>query len=127
HAMSVQPLLPVTLQPGNVRYAPGVRAGRWLFATGHKAAPALDPAAPRHGLPRNKKEAQQIFAGLDRVLEAGGAERRHVVRIDQYYTMARAVDPYHEVRREFFAGHIPPSTSNLHQRFLAPGQDIEVQ
>jgi enamine deaminase RidA (YjgF/YER057c/UK114 family) len=126
--VSVQPLLPVTLQPGNVRYAPGVRAGRWLFATGHKAgAEVVDPAAPRHGLPRHKKEAQQIFAGLDRVLEAGGAERRHVVRIDQYYTTARAVDPYHEVRREFFAGHIPPSTSNLHQRFLAPGQDIEVQ
>jgi enamine deaminase RidA (YjgF/YER057c/UK114 family) len=126
--MSVQPLLPVTLQPGNVRYAPGVRAGRWLFATGHKASSeAVDPAAPRHGLPRHKKEAQQIFAGLDRVLEAGGSQRRHVVRIDQYYTMARAVDPYHEVRREFFAGHIPPSTSNLHQRLLAPGQDIEVQ
>jgi enamine deaminase RidA (YjgF/YER057c/UK114 family) len=126
--MSVQPLLPVTLQPGNVRYAPGVRAGRWVFATGHKAtAEVVDPAAPRHGLPRHKKEAQQIFAGLERVLEAGGAQRRHVVRIDQYYTRARAVDPYHEVRREFFAGHIPPSTSNLHQRFLPPGQDIEVQ
>jgi enamine deaminase RidA (YjgF/YER057c/UK114 family) len=41
--------------------------------------------------------------------------------------MARAVDPYHEVRREFFAGHVPPSTSNLHQRFLHSGQDIEVQ
>ena len=33
---ATSPLLPVTLQPGNVRYAPGVRAGRWLFATGHK-------------------------------------------------------------------------------------------
>ena len=30
-------------------------------------------------------------------------------------------------RREFFGGRIPPSTSNLHQRFLLPGQDIEVQ
>jgi hypothetical protein len=50
-----------------------------------------------------------------------------VVRIDQYYTMACAVDPYHEVRREFFAGHIPPTTSNLHQGFLLAGQDIEVQ
>ena len=24
------------IQPGGVRYAPGVRAGRWIFATGHK-------------------------------------------------------------------------------------------
>src|SRR3989475_1636407 len=120
-------LLPVTLQPGNVRYTPGVRAGRWVFATGHKATEVVDAAAPRYGLPKHKKEAQRIFANLDKVLEAGGVERKHVVRIDQYYTMARAVDPYHEVRREFFAGHVPPSTSNLHQRFLLEGQDIEVQ
>jgi enamine deaminase RidA (YjgF/YER057c/UK114 family) len=125
--MRVTPLLPVTLQPGNIRYAPGVRAGRWVFATGHKATEFVDAAAPRHGLPKHKKEAQRIFANLDKVLQAGGAERNHVVRIDQYYTTARAVDPYHEVRREFFAGHVPPSTSNLHQRFLLAGQDIEVQ
>ena len=123
----MQPLFPTTLQPGNVRYAAGVRAGRWVFATGHKATDVVDPAAPRYGLPKHKLEAQRIFAGLDRVLEAGGAARKHVLRIDQYYTQARAVDPYHEARREFFAGHIPPSTSNLHQRFLVPGQDIEVQ
>ena len=125
---ATQPLLPVTLAPGNVRYASGVRAGRWLFATGHKArGEVVDPAAPRHGLPKHKKEAQRIFEGLDLVLRAGGAERKDVLRIDQYYTTARAPDPYHEVRREFFAGRIPPSTSNLHQRFLLPGQDIEVQ
>ena len=33
---AVTHLLPVTIQPGNIRYAPGVRAGRWVFATGHK-------------------------------------------------------------------------------------------
>jgi enamine deaminase RidA (YjgF/YER057c/UK114 family) len=131
----VESILPVTL-PGGVRYAPGVRAGRWVFATGHKgsaefsgpmAPEVIDGAAPRHGAPKHKKEARRIFAHLDRVLAAGGAERSHAVRIDQYYASARAVDPYHEVRREFFAGNIPPSTSNLHQRFLLPGQDIEVQ
>ncbi|HET7669263.1 MAG TPA: RidA family protein, partial [Burkholderiales bacterium] len=124
---AVKPLLPVKLQD-DVRYASGVRAGRWIFATGQKATGrVVDPAAPRFGLPKHKLEAQRIFANLDKVLEAGGSDRRHVVRIDQYYTAARAVDPYHEVRREFFAGHIPPSTSNLHQRFLLDGQDIEVQ
>jgi enamine deaminase RidA (YjgF/YER057c/UK114 family) len=130
------PLLPVVIEPGNILYAPGVRAGRWVFATGHKgtadfgsgmAPEAFDAAAPRHGLPKHKQEAQRIFANLQRVLEAGGTDRRHVVRIDQYYAGARAVDPYHEVRREFFAGHVPPSTSNLHRRFLLAGQDMEVQ
>lgn len=133
---AVTPLLPATLQPGGIRYAPGVRAGRWVFATGHKgtadfasgmAPEVLDTAAPRYDVPKHKKEARRIFANLDKVLEAGGAQRRHVVRIDQYYGAARAVDPYHEVRREFFAAHIPPSTSNLHQRFQVAGQDMEVQ
>jgi enamine deaminase RidA (YjgF/YER057c/UK114 family) len=35
--------------------------------------------------------------------------------------------PYHEVRHEVFKGTIPPSTSNLHQRFARSEQTIEVQ
>lgn len=133
---AVTPLLPVTIQPGNIRYAPGIRAGRWVFATGHKgtadfvsgmAPEVLDAAAPRHDVPKYKKEAQRIFANFAKVLKAGGSDRKHVVRVDQYYTGGHVVDAYHEVRREFFAGHIPPSTSNLHQKFLLAGQDMEVQ
>lgn len=132
----VTPLFPVTLQPGNIRYAPGVRAGRWVFATGHKgtadfaggmAPGVIDAAAPRHGLPKHRKEAERIFANFAKVLKAGGSDREHVVRIDQYYTGGQVVDAYHEVRREFFAGHVPPSTSNLHRKFLLAGQDMEVQ
>src|SRR5258708_10217545 len=133
---AVTALLPATLEPGGIGYAPGVGGGRWVFATGHKgtadfvsgmAPDVIDVRAPRHGLPKHKKEAQRIFANLAKVLKAGGTDRRHVVRIDQYYTGGHAVDAYHDVRREFFAGHVPPSTSNLHQKFLLAGQDIEVQ
>jgi enamine deaminase RidA (YjgF/YER057c/UK114 family) len=35
--------------------------------------------------------------------------------------------PYHEIRHEVFGKNIPPSTSNLHQRFSRAGQTIEVQ
>ena len=133
---AVIPLLPATIQPGNIRYAPGVRAGRWVFATGHKgtadfvsgmAPEVIDGSAPLHGLPKHKKEAQRIFANFAKVLSAGGTDRKHVVRIDQYYTGGHVVAPYHEARRVFFAGHVPPSTSNLHQKFLLAGQDMEVQ
>lgn len=133
---AVIPLLPVTIQPGDIRYVPGVRAGRWVFATGHKgtadftsgmAPEVVDASAPRHGLPRHKKEARRIFANFAKVLKAGGTGREHVVRLDQYYTGGQVVPAYHEVRREFFAGHVPPSTSNLHQGFLLAGQDMEVQ
>ena len=33
---AVKPIEPVVIPKGNIRYAPGVRAGRWIFATGHK-------------------------------------------------------------------------------------------
>jgi enamine deaminase RidA (YjgF/YER057c/UK114 family) len=125
--LTTQTLLPVTMQPGNVLHASGVRAGRWVFATGRATMPELDAAAPLHGLSRHKIEAQHVFANFARVLEAGGTDRKNAVRIDQYYTGARVVDPYHEVRREFFGGQIPASTSNLHQKFLLAGQAMEVQ
>lgn len=134
--LSVVPLLPVTIQPSSIRYAPGIRAGRWVFATGHKgtadfvsgmASEVVNASAPRHGLPKHKKEARRIFANFAKVLKAGGSDREHVVRVDQYYTAGHVVAPYHEVRREFFADHVPPSTSNLHQKFLLAGQDMEVQ
>ena len=133
---AITPLLPVTINPGGVRYAPGVRAGPWIFATGHKGtadfvsgmAPAVvDASAPRYGLSKHKKEARHVFANFDKVLKAGGSRRDHVVRVDQYYTAGHVVPAYHDVRREFFGGHVPPSTSNLHQRFLLAGQDMEVQ
>jgi len=41
-----KPLLPVTIQPGGVRYAPGIRAGRWVFATGHKGTAEFGGACP---------------------------------------------------------------------------------
>lgn len=133
---AVTPLLPVTMQPGNINYAPGIRAGRWVFATGHKgtadfvngmAPEVVDANAPRHGEPGFKKEARRIFANFAKVLNAGGTDRANVVRVDQYYSGGHVVDAYHEIRREFFSGHIPPSTSNLHQRFLLAGQAMEVQ
>lgn len=133
---ATKPLLPVTLQPGGVRYAPGIRAGNWIFATGHKgtadfvsgmAPEVLEADAPARGLPKNKKEALRVFANFAKVLKAGGSDRDHVVRVDQYYRHGQVVPAYHEVRRKFFGGHIPPSTSNLHQEFLLAGQDMEVQ
>jgi enamine deaminase RidA (YjgF/YER057c/UK114 family) len=132
---SVQPILPVTLEPGGIAYAPGIRAGRWIFATGHKGtdyrhgmAPAvMREAMPHFDKPKHKREAERIYRNLAAVVRAGGSDMRNVVRVDQYYTTHRAVDPYHEVRRAVFRGRIPPSTSNLQRRFLLSGQDIEMQ
>jgi enamine deaminase RidA (YjgF/YER057c/UK114 family) len=130
----VQPLLPVTLK-GNIRYAPGIRAGNWIFATGHKAnadftggiAPQVVRAAlPQWNASKLRREADQIFRNLDKVMAAGGSTLDRVLRVDQNYTSGRAVEAYHDARRAVLKDHIPPSTSTLTGGFLLPGQEIEV-
>ena len=132
---AIEALLPVTIPQGEIRYAPGIRAGRWIFATGHKGtrdhvsgmSPAvLAPGLPHWDKPKLKREAEQIFKNVGEVLKVGGSDLHNVVRVDQNYTTHRAVEPYHDTRRAVLKDHIPPSTSTLAQRFLLAGQEIEV-
>src|SRR6201984_2627457 len=116
---NAEPLLPVELGRGKVKFAQGIKAGRWVFATGLLAqdfvngiAPdVLAERAPHAGLPKREKEAQRIFDNLDAVLRAAGTEATNLVRTDQYYATVKAVPPYQQVRREFLRGRIPPSTA----------------
>ena len=128
---AVTPLLPVTIQPGEIRYAPGVRAGNWIFATGHKgtadfihgmAPEVIDEAAPHYGLPRHKKEAKRIFANFAKVLEAGGSDAAHVVRLDQYYSAGHVVDAYHEYGASFLADACRPARQTCTRNFSSRGK-----
>ena len=118
-----------SLDSGKIKFAQGVKAGRWVFATGLMAqdfvngiAPdVLSERAPHSGLPKREKEAARIFENLDAVLRAAGTDRTNLVRTDQYYTTVKAVPPYQHVRREFLSGRIPPSTSIAQQGLLLPG------
>ena len=131
---AAEPLLPVELGSGKVKFAQGMKAGRWVFATGLMAqdfkngiAPeVLAARAPHAGLPKREKEAARIFANLDAVLAAAGTGRSNLVRTDQYYTTVKAVPPYQYVRREFLQGRIPPSTSITQKRLLLPAADMNV-
>ena len=98
---AAQPLLPVELGGGKIKFAQGMKAGRWVFATGLMAqdfrngiAPdVLATRAPHAGLPKREKEAQRIFENLEAVLSAAGTDRANLVRTDQYYTTVKAVPP----------------------------------
>ena len=80
---NAEPLLPVELGPGKIKFAQGMKAGRWVFATGLMAqdfkngiAPdVLSERAPHAGPPKREKEAQRIFENLDAVLRAAGTDR----------------------------------------------------
>ena len=132
---NAEPLLPVELGPGKVKFAQGMKAGRWVFATGVMAqdfkngiAPdVLAERAPHAGRPKREKEALRIYENIDAVLRAAGTDRTNLVRTDQYYTTVKAVPPYQQVRREFLSGRIPPSTSIAQQGLLLAGADMNIQ
>ena len=104
---AVEPLLPVELGQGKIKFAQGMKADHWVFATGLMAqdfingiaADVLLEHAPHSGLPKREKEALRIFANLDAVLHAAGTDCTNLVRADQYYTTVKAVPPYQQVRR----------------------------
>ena len=132
---NAEPLLPIELGAGKVRFARGMKAGSWVFATGVLAqdfkngiaADVLAERAPHAGLPKREKEAQRIFENLDAVLRAAGTDCSNLVRTDQYYTTVKAVPPYQQTRRQFLSGRIPPSTSIAQQGLLLPGADMNIQ
>jgi len=132
---TTQAILPVGIPHTPHRLARGVRAGRWVFATGQCgtdyirgiAPEVLQAGHPFDGPSKAHREARRLFANVDEVLSNSGSSAAHVVRIDQYYTSPDVVDGYHETRREYFKGRIPPSTSNLHKRFSRTLQTMEVQ
>jgi len=133
--VAVEPLLPVPIPHTKAKLARGVRAGRWLFASGQAGtdyvnglAPDVEQAErPLNGESHYKRESRRLYRNVNEVLATAGASTADVVRVDQYYTTERAMHPYHEVRHDVFGKNIPPSTSNLHQRFSRTGQTIEIQ
>ena len=116
--IAVQPLLPVAIPHTSARLARGIRAGRWVFASGQAATDYINGLAPDvvqaerplNGESRYKREARRIYDNVKEVLAEVGADIPDVVRVDQYYTTERAMHPYHEVRHEVFGKRIPPST-----------------
>src|SRR5437868_15418187 len=90
------------LAGSGIAYAYAVKAGPWLFLTGHEAfdwhTGALDPAVtgppgyPLFGRDhRSRREAAFIFDRICRVLAEFGRDLAHSIRLDQYYPNPRAL------------------------------------
>src|SRR5438132_2600020 len=108
-----------------VPYAYAVKAGPWIFLTGHEAfdfaagipeAVAGPPGFPLFGRPRWRREGDFILRRMQRILQGLGSDLAHGVRLDQFYPTPAAVDPYHLARRAEFGDYIPPSTSVIMER-----------
>jgi hypothetical protein len=112
-----------------VPYAYAVKAGPWVFMTGHEAfdftAGVTEPVAgppgfPLFGRPRWRREGDFILQRMQRILREFRSDLGHGVRLDQFYPTPAAVVPYHLARRAAFGDYIPPSTSVVMEAALAP-------
>src|SRR5260221_13240821 len=90
-----------------VPYAYAVKAGPWIFLTGHEAfdfasgipeAVAGPPGFPLYGKPRSRREGDFILQRMRRILEEFGSELSRAVRLDQFYPNPEAVAAYHLAR-----------------------------
>jgi hypothetical protein len=113
-----------------ISYAYAVKAGPWVFLTGHEAYAWVTgipdevigpPGFPLYGRDRSRREGDFILQRMGRVLGEFGSDLAHSVRLDQYYPNPKAVAAYHLSRHAEFHDYIPPSTSVVMERcFAAP-------
>ena len=108
-----------------VPFACAVKAGPWIFLTGHEAfdfatgipeAVTGAPGFPLFGRSRWRREGDFILQRMQSILQEFGSDLAHGVRLDQFYPSPAAVDPYHLARRAAFGDYIPPSTSVIMER-----------
>lgn len=116
-----------------VSYACAVKAGPWLFLTGHEAFDfttgtpeevAGPPGFPLSGLPRSRREGDFILRRMRQILREFGSDLPQAVRLDQYYPNPQAVAAYHHSRHAEFRDYIPPSTSVVMERCFAADATI---
>jgi enamine deaminase RidA (YjgF/YER057c/UK114 family) len=101
----------------NSLFVPAIRVGDLAFVSGLTAAPTYHdhPHRPEDfdTIPADAEgQARRLFDNMDTVLRALGAPRDRVVRLDRFFTdVGRDQDVVNRLQGEFFAGHLPTSTS----------------
>ena len=131
----VKHIAPIRIGQTDIMYAQGVRAGSWLFFTGHEAtdfesgiaAPVIGkPGLPLGGVARYRREGDFLYDRFARLIGAEGGNLHHIVRVDQYYPRAECVNPYQRARKALLGDYVPPSTSVLMDELLVHGANMNV-
>ena len=131
----VKHIAPVRIGQTDIVFAQGVRAGSWLFFTGHEATDfengiaasvAGKPGLPLGGVARYRREGDFLYDRFSKLIAAEGGDLHHIVRVDQYYPRAECVNPYQRARKALLGNYVPPSTSVLMEELLVQGANMNV-
>ncbi len=89
----VKHIAPVQIGGTDIVFSQGVRAGPWLFFTGHEATDfehgiaasvAGKPGLPLGGVARYRREGDFLYERFSRLIAGEGGNLRHIVRVDKY-------------------------------------------
>jgi enamine deaminase RidA (YjgF/YER057c/UK114 family) len=101
----------------NPLFVPAIRVGGLVFVSGLTAAPTYHAHPHRaedfESIPPDAEaQAKALFRNLDTVLRTIGAPRDRVVQLNRFFTdVGGDQDAVNRIQGEFFAGHLPTSTS----------------
>lgn len=111
-----------------------VRGGSLVFVSGVTAAPVYHDHPHREGdfadLPLDAEgQARLVYAHLDQALKASGCERSNIVSLTRFFTdLAADQDVVNRLQSEWFAGHLPTSTTVEVKRLATdPRLRLEIQ
>ena len=114
---------PDTVPPTNGFYSHAARVGSFLYVSGQAA---FDEDGKVVGEGDMAVQAEHVFSCIERILDDQGATFADVVFIRTYLTDMDQRAAYGEVRRRYFTGPPPASTTVEVSRLFMPGLLLEV-
>lgn len=105
-------------------YSHAAKAGTTVYIAGQIAK---DRQGNVVGAGDIRAQARQVYTNLKAVAEAAGGGLQHVVKMTTYLTDPRFIDPWREVRAEFFGEPMPPNTLLVIDGLVTPEFLIEVE
>jgi enamine deaminase RidA (YjgF/YER057c/UK114 family) len=111
---------PGPLRPG---FSEAVRTGPWISVSGQ--VPTLDGKLVGAG--DAEAQVRQVFANMQAILNAAGAELSDVVKLTCFLVEESAFPAYARVKQELFRDKPPAGTVVVVQGLIAKGAFLEVE
>ncbi|WP_420345378.1 RidA family protein [Pelagibius sp.] len=109
--------------PAELPFSAALRAGGFVFTSGQIGNIAGEMKLVEGGI---KAEGQQALEHLRAALEAAGSSLDRVVKCTVFFTDMKDFQPFNDVYREFFGGHLP-ARSGVEVKGLALGARVEIE
>ncbi|GAB5481044.1 MAG: RidA family protein [Parasphingorhabdus sp.] len=103
--------------------APGWRVGNMLFLSGQAA---IDEAGNIVGAGDFDRQVAQVFINIDRVLAAGGSDRKKIVKVTIYLTDMGFFPQIIEARKRYFSEPYPADTIVEVKALALPDLMVEI-